>query len=314
MTVDLVQQALEGERRALARLLTIVENGGERGQAVVTELFPRTGNAWLIGITGSPGTGKSTLVSALALAYRAEGKRVGIVAVDPTSPFSGGAILGDRVRMMEHIHDPGVFMRSMATRGQLGGLARATLDVARVFDACGYDIVIVETVGVGQDEVDVASATHTTVLVQVPGLGDDVQAIKAGVMEIGDIYVVNKADRDGADRLVAELTMLLSLSEHGDWLPPIVRTIATQREGVDSLVVAIRKHREHLETTGRIAARRLRQSRSEIMMIARDELLTRVERNGTETLTRLAAEVAEHRTPPFEAARQILALACRDDP
>lgn len=269
---DLVTQLRGGSRRALARLLTLVENESEGASEALAALFPQTGHAWIIGVTGAPGTGKSSLVNALAKAYRAQDKTVGIVAVDPTSPFTGGAILGDRIRMRDLSGDSGVFIRSMATRGSLGGLARATRDALRLLDAAGFDIVIAETVGAGQSEVDIVRTAHTTVVVEAPGLGDDVQAIKAGILEIADVLVVNKADRPGANNTERALKAMLELghptrratmtAHHGrmmqvdappapaaldDWLPPVVRTIATDSGGIDELVNAIARHRDYLQ-------------------------------------------------------------------
>ena len=266
----LVVQALEGNRRAIARLLTIIENGSEGAQEALATLFPHTGRAWIVGVTGAPGSGKSSLVSALASAYRRQNLTVGVIAVDPTSPFTGGAILGDRIRMREHSGDPGVFIRSMATRGSLGGLARATRDVIRALDASGFDIILVETVGAGQSEVDIARSAYTTIVVDAPGMGDDVQAIKAGILEIADILVVNKADRPGADNTERALKMMLELGHptarshhsghHGAgagqdthasqtqdtfWMPPIVRTVALDATGVPDVVEAIAAHRAY---------------------------------------------------------------------
>ena len=231
------------------RAITAVENEGGSAE-LLRSLFPSTGRARVIGITGPPGAGKSTLAQRLAQAYRRRGKTVGIVAVDPSSPFTGGAILGDRIRMAEIYTDPGVFIRSMATRGALGGLARATSDAVDVLDAAGFDVVLIETVGVGQDEVDIIKAAETTAVVLVPGLGDDIQAIKAGILEIGDVFVVNKADRDGADRTAAELAMMLDLSAPKGWRPPIVRTVAPSNTGVEEVLAALESHGEYLAGSG----------------------------------------------------------------
>ncbi|MBI5670029.1 MAG: methylmalonyl Co-A mutase-associated GTPase MeaB [Chloroflexi bacterium] len=267
--VDLVQATLHGDRRALARLLTYVENEREGVEQSLAALFPHTGHAWVIGVTGAPGTGKSSLVNALAKAFRRRGQTVAIVAVDPTSPFSGGAIMGDRIRMRDLAGDKGVFIRSMATRGSLGGLARATRDVIRVLDAAGFDVIFVETVGAGQSEVDIVRTAQTTIVVEAPGFGDDVQAIKAGILEIADVLVVNKADRPGAENTVRALKAMLEMGHpaareqltrhHGQlvsvelssnggelWIPPVVKTVAPEDQGIDDLVAALESHRHHL--------------------------------------------------------------------
>src|SRR5436305_9533183 len=245
-----------GRYRALARAISLIERDDPDAQRLLAEIYPSTGGARIIGITGSPGAGKSTLVAAMAKLYRAQNKRVGIVAVDPTSPFTGGALLGDRIRMADLYTDSGVFIRSMATRGFLGGLAKATNDVVDVLDASGFDVVLVETVGVGQDEVEVVRTVQTNVVVLVPGMGDDIQAIKAGIMEIGDIFVVNKADRPGADKTVTEVTMMMSLvEEHGDWVPPIVKTVASRGEGGAQLDEATSKHFAYLQSSGELDRR-----------------------------------------------------------
>src|SRR3954469_3728045 len=247
---------LAGRYRALGKAISLVERDDPEAERLLAELYPSTGRARIIGITGSPGAGKSTLVASMAKHYRAQGKRVGIVAVDPTSPFTGGAILGDRIRMSDLYTDRGVFIRSMATRGFLGGVARATNDVVDLLDAAGFDIVLVETVGVGQDEVEIIRTVQTNVVVLVPGMGDDIQAIKAGIMEIGDVFAVNKADRPGADRTVTEITMMMSLvEEHDDWIPPIVKTVASTHQGTDDLDAAIVKHFEHIQTSGELDRR-----------------------------------------------------------
>src|SRR5437660_3737756 len=253
---DLAGALRSGKYRALAQAVSLVEREDPQAERLLAEIYAATGRARIVGITGSPGAGKSTLVAALARHYRKQQKRVGIIAVDPTSPFTGGAILGDRIRMADLYTDRGVFIRSMATRGFLGGLARATNDVVDLLDASGFDIVLVETVGVGQDEVEVIRTVQTNMVMLVPGMGDDIQAIKAGIMEIGDIFVVNKADRPGADRTVTEVTMMMSLvEEHAEWLPPIVKTVATRGEGIEELDDAIQRHYEYLAASGELDRR-----------------------------------------------------------
>lgn len=250
---SLVTQAREGRPRAVARLISLVEGASPQLREVMAALAPLTGNAYVVGLTGSPGVGKSTCTSALVTAYRRQGKRVGVLAVDPSSPFSGGALLGDRVRMSDHASDPGVYIRSMATRGHLGGLAWAAPQAIRVLDAAGCDVVLVETVGVGQSEVEIASQADTSVVLLAPGMGDGIQAAKAGILEIGDVYVVNKADRDGADATARELNHMLGLGESrgpGDWRPPIVKTVAAREEGIDEVVEALEKHRAWMEERG----------------------------------------------------------------
>src|SRR5438477_8257328 len=245
-----------GRYRSLARAISMIERDDPDAERLLAEIYPSTGNARIIGVTSSPGSGKSTLVASMARHYRAQQKRVGIVAVDPTSPFTGGAILGDRIRMADLYTDRGVFIRSMATRGFLGGLAKATNDVVDVLDAAGFDIVLVETVGVGQDEVEVIRTVQTNMVVLVPGMGDDIQAIKAGLMEIGDIFVVNKADRPGADRTINDVTMMMSLAEeHGAWVPPIVKTVASRGEGVAELDSTLQKHFEFLGASSELDRR-----------------------------------------------------------
>jgi LAO/AO transport system kinase len=297
-TPGLVERVLAGEVRAAARLMRDLDDRLPEAEAALRALFPRTGRAYVVGLTGAPGAGKSSLTDRLIGHYRRAGKTVGVIAVDPTSPFTGGAILGDRIRMQDHALDQGVFIRSMGTRGHLGGLSRSTSELVQVMDAMGKDVVIVETVGVGQDEIEVASLAHTVVLVAVPGLGDDVQAIKAGVLEIADVFAVNKADREGADRAVRDLQVMLELrrtvqghpGDHDtthqplggdarppqpapDWEPPIVRTVAVRDEGVAELVAAIDAHRALLESTDGRRVREVARARSAFVAVLRERLL-----------------------------------------
>jgi LAO/AO transport system kinase len=268
----LASQIVEGSTRALARGLTWVESGGKRAEALSAQLYPHTGRAQIVGVTGAPGSGKSTLVRALALVARARGRTVGVVAVDPSSPFSGGAILGDRIRMNDLALDPGVFIRSMATRGALGGLCRAAADAVDLMDAAGRSLVLVETVGVGQDEVDVMRLAHTVLVVSVPGLGDDVQALKAGVLEIADVHVVNKADRDGADRILAELRAMLTLipAPEEAWMPPVLPASAARDEGIEPIADALDGHMAYLKTSGELERRRRRIVTARVLKIAQD--------------------------------------------
>jgi len=274
---DLTDAITSGQYRALARAISLVERDTPESERLLASIYPATGNARILGITGSPGAGKSTLVAALARFYRKQGKRVGIICVDPTSPFTGGAILGDRIRMTDLYTDRGVFIRSMATRGFLGGLARATNDVVDLLDAGGFEMVLVETVGVGQDEVEVIRTVQSNMVVLVPGMGDDIQAIKAGIMEIGDIFVVNKADRPGADKTVTEVTMMMSLvEEHGDWIPPIVKTVASKASGIEDLVEAIESHYRYIESSGELIRRNRERVRIRIETQLKERFMERL--------------------------------------
>ncbi len=271
---DLTDKIIAGDIRAIARGISLAESGQPEAVELLKDLYPHTGRAYLIGITGPPGGGKSTLVDKLIKIYREQKKKVGVLAVDPTSPFSGGAILGDRVRMQKHATDEGVYIRSMGSRGHLGGLALATSDAAKILDAAGYDIVIFETVGIGQSEVEVAGRVDTTVLVTVPGLGDDVQVLKAGTMEIADIFAINKADREGTERCVIELEQLLSVKEMDEntFLPPIIQTIAKDNQGTAELTGAIEKHRDYLNSGGRLAEKRKKRIQDEVHTIITNQL------------------------------------------
>ena len=272
--MSLAEQVLEGNIRAAARLMRDIDDGRPQAIDELKQLYPRTGNAYIIGITGPPGAGKSTLVDQLTASFRGRGKKVGVVAIDPTSPFTGGAILGDRIRMNRHSCDEGVFIRSLATRGSLGGLSRSTSDVALVMDGLGMDIVIIETVGVGQDEVDIVKEAHTTCVVMVPGLGDDIQAIKAGILEIGDIFVVNKADREGADRTARELNTMLEMRHavEGSWNPQVMKTEAQRGTGIDELTEEILKHRDFLLSSGTITDFLRERNQRHFMDLLRDTL------------------------------------------
>ncbi len=311
---EIVQRAQAGEPRAVARLISLVEDASPVLREVAAALAPHTGRAQIVGITGSPGVGKSTATSALVTALRAADKRVGVLAVDPTSPFSGGALLGDRVRMQEHATDAGVYIRSMATRGHLGGLAWAAPQALRVLDAAGCDVVLVETVGVGQSEVEVAGLADTTLVLLAPGMGDGIQAAKAGILEVGDVYVVNKADRDGADQVVRDLRSVLALGAGAPqepreprWRPPIVKTVASTGQGLDDLVAAIDKHRDLLEQEGELSRRRELRARREIEAIAVTALRERFgDLHGHADLDSLAADVADGRRDPYSAADLII--------
>ena len=311
---DLVRGVFEGSGRAIGRAISEVERDARSLPEILRRIFPRTGRARIIGITGPPGAGKSTLVQRLAQAYRKAGRRVGIVAVDPSSPFTGGAILGDRIRMAEIYTDPGVFIRSMATRGALGGLARATSDAVDVLDAAGFDPIIIETVGVGQDEVDIVRAADTVAVVLVPGLGDDIQAIKAGILEIADVFVVNKAEREGADRAVAELSMMLDFAGHPPWRPPIVRTTAPTGSGVAEAVAALDAHGKYLASSGEGARRRSVRARSRLVALLDDRFHRAVEARAPEPdgLEQAVRAVAERREDPYSAAGRLFEGLVRD--
>ncbi|MEZ5346215.1 MAG: methylmalonyl Co-A mutase-associated GTPase MeaB [Pyrinomonadaceae bacterium] len=306
---ELIERMLRGEIRAVARAISKVEASASDSAEMMKAVFPKTGNATVIGITGSPGAGKSSLVDKLALFYRGLDQKVGIVCVDPSSPFSGGAILGDRIRMQTLGLDKNVFIRSMATRGNLGGLARSTVDVVAILDAAGFDTVIVETVGVGQDEVEIVKAADVSVVVLVPGMGDDIQAIKAGIMEIGDVFVINKSDREGVFRTEKELESLLSLAHRHDfWDPPIVKTVATENKGIGELSEAIKAYSDFQKKGGKSLERRTAIAKWRLLELLREKLLADVlQRNGTsEKLDEIALEVAEKRRDPYSAVEELL--------
>ena len=318
--MELIQRLLTGDRRAIARLITIIENDGAEAQEALAALYPHTGQAHIVGVTGAPGTGKSTLVNELAKVYRQRDRTVGdqtslgIIAVDPTSPFSGGALLGDRIRMRDLSGDPGIFIRSMATRGSLGGLARATADAVKVLDAAGYQTIFVETVGAGQSEVDIARAAHTTIVVKAPGLGDEIQAFKAGITEIADIFVVNKADREGADRAVMALQMILDLghrshlsSQGPSWRPPICKTIAIRGEGIGAVVEAIEEHAAHLRESGNLQRRERERLEQELRSIITQEMTRSFfERLDEAQFDSLVDSIIRRELDPYSAAVLLL--------
>lgn len=297
-----------GSRRALARAITIVEDERDGFEDIMKEIYHHTGRAQVIGITGAPGAGKSTLSDALIKQFRKQGKTVGIVAIDPTSPFSGGAILGDRIRMNDLTLDKGVYIRSMGTRGSLGGLSRKTADAVKLMDAFGLDVILIETVGVGQSEVDIVKNADTTLVVLVPGLGDDIQAIKAGILEIGDVFCINKCDRDGADRLNVEIEMMLDLGEVQNWRPPIERTIANKDQGVAEVVAALGEHRKYLEESGLLEERRRERARSEMLEMIHDRISRHIEENISSTgeFSDCVEDVFERKTDPFTVVDSIV--------
>jgi LAO/AO transport system kinase len=305
---DLVARARQGQPRAVARLISLVEDQSSQLRDVAHQLAPHTGSAHIVGLTGSPGVGKSTTTSALITAYREQGKRVGVLAVDPSSPFSGGALLGDRVRMQEHALDPDVYIRSMASRGHLGGLAWSTPQALRVLDGAGCDVILIETVGVGQSEVEVVGVADTVVVLLAPGMGDSIQAAKAGILEIGDVFAVNKADRDGADATARELRHMIGLTERpaGGWRPPVLKMVAARNEGVDELVAAIDKHRQWATESGAGLVRRERRAAEEIEALAVAQMRARLDRDQ---LVALAGQVAAGLLDPYEAADELLAGA-----
>jgi LAO/AO transport system kinase len=309
---DLVGRLALRQPRAVARAISVLEDGGDPQRELIRHIYNRTGHARVVGITGPPGAGKSTLVDRLARLLRKRGATVGILAVDPTSPFTGGALLGDRIRMQTLYTDPGVFIRSMATRGAMGGLSRASRDAVDVLDAAGFDWILLETVGVGQDEVDVVRTVDTVVVVTVPGLGDDIQAIKAGILEIADVFVINKADREGVDRTVKDLEMMLSLGEHGPWLPPVLKTVAAREEGVDRVIEEVERHREHLEASGELERRRLAHLRLRVETILKERVVA-----AADQVLGLEREVERgfaQRADPYEVAGRLFAGVLRSAP
>ena len=311
MTTNLqpwLENLRNGDPRALARAISTVENRSPGWSELLKALFPLSGKARIIGLTGSPGAGKSTLVDRLARHYRKENRTVGIVAVDPTSPYTGGAILGDRIRMQDHFADPGIYIRSMATRGSLGGLARATADVTTVLDAAGRDLIMIETVGVGQDEIDIVRLADITVVILVPGMGDDVQTIKAGIMEIADIFVINKSDREGAERVEREIRAMQSLAVRSDnWTPPIVKTVASEGVGVKELATAIAQYEGYLKKENLLAQKTAHNWQERLIEMLRDAMLDRArEHMSNGRMSEYAAEIAEHRRDPYTLIEEIV--------
>ena len=302
-----IEPLRSGDVRTLARAISAVENRAAGWSDLLKALFPHTGKARILGLTGAPGAGKSTLVDQLARLYRQQNRTVGIVAVDPTSPYTGGAILGDRIRMQEHFSDPGIYIRSMATRGSLGGLARTTADVATVLDASGRDVILIETVGVGQDEVDIVRLADITVVILVPGMGDDVQTIKAGIMEIADIFVINKSDREGAERVEREIRALQSLASRKDgWTPPIVKTVASEGIGVPELAAAIANYEAYLLKENLAFKKSVQNWQERLIEMLRDVMLEKArEQLGDGKVSRLAEEVAEHKRDPYTLVEEI---------
>jgi LAO/AO transport system kinase len=310
----LIEQLRSGDARALARAISTVENRSPGWSELLKALFPHSGHARILGLTGPPGAGKSTLVDHLARHYRKQNQTVGIIAVDPTSPYTGGAILGDRIRMQEHFSDPAIYIRSMATRGSLGGLARTTADVATVLDAAGRDLIMIETVGVGQDEVDIVRLADITIVILVPGMGDDVQTIKAGIMEIADIFVINKSDREGAERVEREIRALQSLAVRGDkWTPPIVKTVASQGVGVGDLAEAIRDYEAYLQKENLILQKKAQNWQDRLVEMLRDAFLEKARAQlGNGAVAGYAAEIAEHKRDPYELVEEIVGKLGKD--
>jgi LAO/AO transport system kinase len=310
---SLIEPLRAGDARTLSRAISAVENRAPGWSALLKALFPHSGRARVVGLTGPPGAGKSTLVDQLARLYRSgdDKRSLGIIAVDPTSPYTGGAILGDRIRMQEHFADPGIYIRSMATRGSLGGLARTTADVATVLDASGRDMILIETVGVGQDEIDIVRLADITIVILVPGMGDDVQTIKAGIMEIADIFVINKSDRDGAERVEREIRALQSLAIRQDgWTPPIVKTVASEGTGVQELAAAIAEYESYLQKENRALKKSVENWQERLVEMLRDAMLDKARLQlGDGNLVRLAAEVAEHKRDPYTLVEEIAAKA-----